>query len=100
MRRSIPTTPEALGLPAGLRRNRRTAVKQEDDVSVRVGIVGVRGVGSDHPHITASQVPGARVQAVYDADPPRAKAIADETGAGPVTADPAALIQDSPVGAL
>src|ERR1700676_3454244 len=95
MRRSIPTTPEALGLPAGWRRNSRTAVKQEDDVSVRVGIVGVGVMGSDHARILASQVPGAKVQAVYDADPTRAKAIADETGARAATAAPAALIQDS-----
>jgi myo-inositol 2-dehydrogenase/D-chiro-inositol 1-dehydrogenase len=69
-------------------------------VSVRVGIVGVGVMGSDHARILASQVPGAKVQAVYDADPTRAKAIADETGARAVTADPAALIQDSTVDAV
>ncbi len=69
-------------------------------MSVRVGIVGVGVMGSDHARILASQVPGAKVQAVYDADPTRAKAIADETGAGAVTADPAALIQDSTVDAV
>ncbi len=57
-------------------------------------------MGSDHARILASQVPGARVQALFDADPTRAKAIADETGARVVTADPAALIQDSTVDAV
>jgi myo-inositol 2-dehydrogenase / D-chiro-inositol 1-dehydrogenase len=35
---------------------------------VRVGIVGVGVMGADHARILASQVPGAKVQAVYDAD--------------------------------
>jgi myo-inositol 2-dehydrogenase / D-chiro-inositol 1-dehydrogenase len=67
---------------------------------VRVGIVGVGVIWADHACTLASQVPGAKVQAVYDADPTRAKAIADETGARAVTADPAALIQDSTVDAV
>src|SRR5260370_10322977 len=100
MRGSIPTTPEALGLPAGLRRNSRTAVKQEDDVSVRVGILGVGVMGSDHARILASQVPGATVQAIYDADPKRAKAIVDEIGSGTVVADALALIKDASVDAV
>jgi myo-inositol 2-dehydrogenase/D-chiro-inositol 1-dehydrogenase len=69
-------------------------------VSIRVGIVGVGVMGSDHARILASQVPGAKVQAIYDADPISAKAIADETGARAVAADPAALIQDSTVDAV
>lgn len=69
-------------------------------MSIRVGIVGVGVMGSDHARILASQVPGAKIQAVHDADPTRAKAIADETGARAVPADPAALIQDSTVDAV
>jgi myo-inositol 2-dehydrogenase / D-chiro-inositol 1-dehydrogenase len=69
-------------------------------VSVRVGIVGVGVMGADHARILASQVSGAKVQALCDADPVRAKAIADETGARAVTVDPAALIQDSTVDAV
>jgi myo-inositol 2-dehydrogenase / D-chiro-inositol 1-dehydrogenase len=70
------------------------------DVSIRVGIVGVGVMGSDHARILASQVPGAKIQAIYDADPTRAKTIANETGAQAVTADPAALIQDPTVDAV
>jgi myo-inositol 2-dehydrogenase / D-chiro-inositol 1-dehydrogenase len=69
-------------------------------VSVRVGIVGVGVMGADHARILASQVSGAKVQSLCDADPVRAKAIADETGARAVTVDPAALIQDSTVDAV
>jgi myo-inositol 2-dehydrogenase/D-chiro-inositol 1-dehydrogenase len=69
-------------------------------VSVRVGIIGVGVMGSDHARILASQVPGAAIQAIYDADTKRAKAIADETGAAKVFADAVALIQDAGVDAV
>ena len=69
-------------------------------MSVRVGILGVGVMGSDHARILASQVPGATVQAIYDADPKRAKAIADEIGAGTVVTDALALIQDAAVDAV
>jgi myo-inositol 2-dehydrogenase/D-chiro-inositol 1-dehydrogenase len=69
-------------------------------VSVRVGIIGVGVMGSDHARILATQVPGAAIQAIYDADPARAKAIADETGAGQVFSDAVALIADAAVDAV
>jgi myo-inositol 2-dehydrogenase/D-chiro-inositol 1-dehydrogenase len=69
-------------------------------VSVRVGILGVGVMGSDHARILASQVPGATVQAIYDADPKRAKAIVDEIGSGTVVADALALVQDASVDAV
>jgi myo-inositol 2-dehydrogenase / D-chiro-inositol 1-dehydrogenase len=69
-------------------------------VSVRVGIIGVGVMGSDHARILASQVPGATIQAIYDADPARAKAVADEIGGGTVVTDAVALIRDSSVDAV
>ena len=69
-------------------------------MSVRVGIVGVGVMGADHARILASQVPGATVQALYDVDPARAKAVADETGAQTVVADALALVRDPLVDAV
>jgi len=69
-------------------------------MSVRVGIIGVGVMGADHARILAAQVPGATIQALYDADPARAKAVAEETGARTVIADALALIQDSSVDAV
>jgi myo-inositol 2-dehydrogenase/D-chiro-inositol 1-dehydrogenase len=69
-------------------------------VSVRVGIVGVGIMGADHARVLASHVPGAVLQAVTDADPARAKAVADETGAQSVAADPMALIRDPQIDAV
>jgi myo-inositol 2-dehydrogenase/D-chiro-inositol 1-dehydrogenase len=69
-------------------------------VSVRVGIIGVGVMGADHARILATQVPGATIQALYDADPTRANAVADETGARTVVADAATLIRDAAVDAV
>jgi myo-inositol 2-dehydrogenase/D-chiro-inositol 1-dehydrogenase len=57
-------------------------------------------MGSDHARILASQVPGATVQAIYDADPKRARAVADEISAGTVVTDALALINDAAVDAV
>jgi myo-inositol 2-dehydrogenase/D-chiro-inositol 1-dehydrogenase len=57
-------------------------------------------MGADHARILASQVPGAMVQALYDVDLARARAVADETGAQTVVADWAALVRDPSVDAV
>lgn len=69
-------------------------------MSVRVGLIGVGVMGADHARILASQVPGATIQALYDADSKRAKAVADETAARSVVGDPMALIQDPAIDAV
>jgi myo-inositol 2-dehydrogenase/D-chiro-inositol 1-dehydrogenase len=69
-------------------------------VSVRVGIIGVGVMGSDHARILAAQVPGATIQAIYDADPARAKAVAAEVGAASVIDDAMALIREAAVDAV
>jgi myo-inositol 2-dehydrogenase/D-chiro-inositol 1-dehydrogenase len=57
-------------------------------------------MGSDHARILASQVPGATIRAIFDADAGRAKAIADETGAAQIFGDALALIRDAAVAAV
>ena len=69
-------------------------------MSVRVGIVGVGVMGADHARVLASHVPGAVLQAVYDADPARAKAVAEGTGAKSVAADALALVRDPNIDAV
>ena len=69
-------------------------------VSVRVGIIGVGVMGADHARILAAQVPGASLQAVYDADAARAKAVAEEAGAATVLDDAFALIRDPSIDAV
>ncbi len=69
-------------------------------MSVRVGIIGVGVMGADHARVLASHVPGAVLQAIHDADPARAKAVADGTGARSVTADALALVRDPQVDAV
>jgi myo-inositol 2-dehydrogenase/D-chiro-inositol 1-dehydrogenase len=78
----------------------KVAVELEKDVSVRVGIVGVGVMGADHARILASQVSGATIQALHDADLTRAKAIADEIGAQAVVTDTAALVEHPNVDAV
>jgi myo-inositol 2-dehydrogenase/D-chiro-inositol 1-dehydrogenase len=57
-------------------------------------------MGSDHARILATQVPGAVIQAIYDADAARAGAIAGETGAARVFDDALALVRDPAVDAV
>jgi len=57
-------------------------------------------MGADHARILASQVPGAEIAALYDADPVRAGAIADEIGRGGVTGSPLELIAHPGVDAV
>ena len=69
-------------------------------MSVRVGIIGVGIMGADHARTFVTHVPGATLAAIYDADGKRAKAIADETGAGSIAASPEALIADKNIDAV
>jgi myo-inositol 2-dehydrogenase/D-chiro-inositol 1-dehydrogenase len=69
-------------------------------VSVRVGIIGVGVMGADHARLLASQVPGAVLQAVYDADATRARAVADEIGAQSVAADALTMIREPTIDAV
>ena len=69
-------------------------------MSVRVGIIGVGVMGRDHADLLATQVPGVTLQAIHDADPARAEAVAEETGAKAVMADPLMLIENPAIDAV
>src|SRR5262245_9483370 len=69
-------------------------------MSVRVGVIGVGTMGGDHARILVSQVPGATLRALYDADPARARTVADETGAQTIATDPLDLISDPAIDAV
>jgi myo-inositol 2-dehydrogenase / D-chiro-inositol 1-dehydrogenase len=69
-------------------------------MTIRVGLIGAGIMGADHARIIATQIPGAKLQAVCDADAARAKSIADETGAADAVSDPLAVIASSAVDAV
>lgn len=69
-------------------------------MTISVGVIGTGVMGSDHARILASQVAGVRLRAVTDADPRRARSVADETGAEHVTSDPMTVINDPGVDAV
>jgi myo-inositol 2-dehydrogenase / D-chiro-inositol 1-dehydrogenase len=72
----------------------------EGKMTIRIGLIGAGVMGADHARIIATQVPGASLQYVCDADAARARAIADETGAAHVSSDPFAVIQSPDVDAV
>lgn len=51
---------------------------------IRAGVAGAGAMGRNHARVY-SMIPEAKLCAVYDADPGRAKAVADEFGTVPVT---------------
>lgn len=69
-------------------------------MTISVGIIGTGVMGADHARILASQVAGARLRTVTDADPQRARSVADTTGAEHVAANPMAVINDPGVDAV
>lgn len=69
-------------------------------MTVSVGVIGTGVMGADHARTLSSLVAGVKLQALTDADKARAKAVADETGAAMVAADPMALINDSSIDAV
>lgn len=50
-------------------------------MSIRVGVIGAGNIGTSHARDLAFAVSGARVSAIYDADPARANLVAQEVGA-------------------
>lgn len=66
---------------------------------VRIGVIGVGVMGADHARQLNTAVPGARVAAVADADPSRARAVAADVGAAAAD-DPSALIAGADVDAV
>ena len=69
-------------------------------MTIRVAVIGTGVMGSDHARIIASEIPGAVLHTVCDADASRARAIAGETGANEATSDPLAAIANPAVDAV
>jgi myo-inositol 2-dehydrogenase / D-chiro-inositol 1-dehydrogenase len=69
-------------------------------VTIRVGLIGAGVMGADHARILASQIPGATLQVICDADPARAKAVVAETGAADTSGDPLSVIESAGVDAV
>jgi myo-inositol 2-dehydrogenase/D-chiro-inositol 1-dehydrogenase len=65
-----------------------------------VALIGAGVMGADHARIVATQIPGAVLQVVCDADAARARTVADETGAADVASDPKAAIASKSVDAV
>lgn len=69
-------------------------------MSIRVAVIGAGVMGADHARIIATQIPGATLQVVCDADGARAAAIAAETGASQSSSDAKAVIAGPSVDAV
>jgi myo-inositol 2-dehydrogenase/D-chiro-inositol 1-dehydrogenase len=69
-------------------------------VTLNVGVVGVGMIGQDHIRRLTHVVSGARVRAVADVDPDRAKGVADGLAAASVHATGEELIADPHVDAV
>ena len=69
-------------------------------MTVNIGLIGTGVMGADHARTLAAQVAGVRLRSLTDADAARAKAVAAETGAEVVAADPLAVINDPTVDAV
>ncbi len=69
-------------------------------MTIRIGLIGAGLMGADHARILASQIPGATLQFVCDADAKRARDVANETGAVDISSDPFSVIRDPKVDAV
>lgn len=63
-------------------------------------MIGAGVMGADHARIIASEIPGADLQCICDADETKARGAADATGARNVSKDPLATIEDKAVDAV
>jgi myo-inositol 2-dehydrogenase/D-chiro-inositol 1-dehydrogenase len=69
-------------------------------MSIGVGIIGAGVMGADHARIIRTQVAGAHLVSISDADDARAREVARETGAKRAITDPMEVINDPAVGAV
>jgi myo-inositol 2-dehydrogenase / D-chiro-inositol 1-dehydrogenase len=69
-------------------------------MSIGVGIIGAGVMGADHARIIKTQVAGAHLVSISDADEARAREVARETGAKRAVTDPMEVINDPAVGAV
>jgi myo-inositol 2-dehydrogenase/D-chiro-inositol 1-dehydrogenase len=69
-------------------------------MAIRVAVIGAGVMGADHARLLATQVSGATLVAVCDADGQRAGSIASELGAKRSSTDPLAVIASGDVDAV
>jgi myo-inositol 2-dehydrogenase / D-chiro-inositol 1-dehydrogenase len=69
-------------------------------VTIRVAVIGAGVMGADHARIIASELPGADLRWICDADEARARSVADATGARHVSTEPLATIKADDVDAV
>ena len=69
-------------------------------MTIRVAVIGAGVMGADHARIISSEIPGADLQCICDADETKARSTADATGARNVSKDPLATIEDKAVDAV
>jgi myo-inositol 2-dehydrogenase / D-chiro-inositol 1-dehydrogenase len=69
-------------------------------VTIRVAVIGAGIMGADHARIIASELPGADLRWICDADEARARSVADATGARHVSTDALAAIAADDVDAV
>jgi myo-inositol 2-dehydrogenase / D-chiro-inositol 1-dehydrogenase len=69
-------------------------------MTVRVAVIGAGVMGADHARIIATEIPGAELRWICDADEARARNVADATGARHVSTDPLATIESQDVDAV
>ena len=67
---------------------------------IRVAVIGAGVMGADHARIMASEIPGADLRWICDADETRARSVAETTGARNVSTDPLATIEAGDVDAV
>jgi myo-inositol 2-dehydrogenase/D-chiro-inositol 1-dehydrogenase len=69
-------------------------------VTIRVAVIGAGVMGADHARIISSEIPGAELHCICDADQTKARGAADASGARNVSQDPLATIEDKEVDAV
>ena len=69
-------------------------------MTVRVGLIGAGVMGADHARTLATQISGATLHVVCDADATRAKAVAAQWGVANTAADPLSVIKRPDVDAI
>lgn len=69
-------------------------------MTIRVAVIGAGVMGADHARIVATELPGAELRWVCDADEARARAVAETFGARHASTDPLAAIDAGDVDAV
>ncbi len=69
-------------------------------MTIRLAVIGAGVMGADHARIIATELPGAELRWICDADETRARGVADATGARHVSTDPLAAIAANEVDAV